>query len=123
MFRDIHRDLPGTLAQLDAELERVLVGYLDAAGIRYEWGETNGRRTDTVSPSARLPEPLSAGLTVALGAAHALGEIESLPRSRSIGCVPTDLAMMWTGSAMYRRGVRLASYPRRPVLTLDCRFR
>lgn len=78
VFRNIQRELPATLDELDAELERVLIGYLDAKGNLYERGETRGRRTITVLPSARLPESLSAGLTVALGAAHDLEEIESL---------------------------------------------
>lgn len=78
VFRNIQGELPATLAAFDAELERVLVGYLDAEGIPHERGETNGRRTITVLPSSCLPESLSAGLTVALGATHDLDEIESL---------------------------------------------
>jgi predicted nucleic acid-binding Zn-ribbon protein len=78
VFRQIHEELPATLAELDAELERVLVGYFEAADIPYELGETGVRRSISVPASSRLPEPLSSGVAVALGAAHDLEEVESL---------------------------------------------
>ena len=78
VFRQIHEELPATLAEFDAELERVLIGYLDASSIPYDRGEADGRRAITIPPSPTLPDGISAGLTVALGSARDLGEIESL---------------------------------------------
>jgi len=78
VFRRIREELPATLAEFDEELERVLIGYLDAKGTPYERSEKQGRRTITIPASSELPGHLSSGLSVAFGAAHDLEEVESL---------------------------------------------
>ncbi len=78
VLRSIQAELPATLAELDGELERVLSAYLDAAGIAWGVGERDGRRVLHVGASRRLPEAVADGVSVALGAARDISDIESL---------------------------------------------
>ena len=78
VFRRIQSDLPATLAELDGELERVLTAWLDAAGVPWGTAERDGRRVFHIGASRRLPSSAAAGLTVALGTARDLADIESL---------------------------------------------
>ena len=78
VFRRIQFDLPATLAELDGELERVLTTWLDTAGIPWGAAERDGRRVFHIGASRRLPANATAGLTVALGPARDLADIESL---------------------------------------------
>ena len=78
VFRRIQSDLPATLAELDGELERVLTAWLDAAGVPWGAAEGAGRRVFHIGASRRLPASAGAGLTVALGPARDLADIESL---------------------------------------------
>ena len=78
VFRRIQSDLPATLAELDGELERVLTTWLDAAGIPWGAAERDGRRVFHIGASPRLPAGAAGGLTVALGPARDLADIESL---------------------------------------------
>ena len=75
---DVTRDLPATLAALDGELERVLTTWLDAAGIPWGAAERGGRRVFHIGASPRLAGSAAGGLTVALGPARDLADIESL---------------------------------------------
>ena len=78
VFRRIQSDLPATLAELDGELDRVLTTWLDAVGIPWGAAERDGRRVFHIGASRRLPASAAAGLTVALGPARDLADIESL---------------------------------------------
>ena len=78
VFRRIQSELPATLAELDEELERVLTAWLDAAGVPWGAAESAGRRVFHIGASRRLPASAAAGLTVALGPARDLADIESL---------------------------------------------
>ena len=78
VFRRIQSYLPATLAELDGELDRVLTTWLDAAGIPWGAAERDGRRVFHIGASRRLPASAAAGLTVALGPARDLADIESL---------------------------------------------
>ena len=78
VFRNIESELPVTLAQLDAELERLVTSYLDARGVPWGTAERKGRRVIHVEASRSLPEPLAGGVSVALGPARELGDTESL---------------------------------------------
>ena len=78
VFCRIQSDLPATLAELDEELERVLTAYLNAAGVAWGASERNGRRVFHIGASRRLPRHTAAGVTVALGSARDLADIESL---------------------------------------------
>ena len=55
VFRRIRTDLTAELATLDAELERMLTAYLDAAGVPWGADERDGRRVVHIGASARLP--------------------------------------------------------------------
>jgi len=78
VFREIRDALPETLAELDRDLERVLLGYLDARQVPYASGEVEGRRSITIAASGRLPSALAQGQRVALGRAHELTDAEPL---------------------------------------------
>ena len=67
VFRRIEGDLPDALATLDAELQRVLCGYLDTAGAPWDTGERDGLRLLHIGASPHLPPAFSNGATVALG--------------------------------------------------------
>ena len=78
VFRQIADELPATLAELDADLERVVLGYLQAHGVPHTMTQHVSRKRLKIPASPRLPEPLSAGLTVAMGRAEGLQDGESL---------------------------------------------
>ena len=78
VFRQIADELPATLAELDADLERVALGYLQAHGVPHTMTQHVSRKRLKIPASPRLPEPLSAGLTVAMGRAEGLQDGESL---------------------------------------------
>ena len=100
-FRRIQSDLPKTLAELDAELERVLTNYLDAAGIAWGTSERRGRRVVHVGASRLLPESIAGGITVALGGAHDISDIESLHMAHPLIEAAVDEARR-TGSGSFR---------------------
>lgn len=76
VFRRIRDELPDSLAELDADLERVVSGYLDAAGVPWGQSERDGARLLHVGSSARLPESIRDGVSVAVG--RAAGTTDSL---------------------------------------------
>ena len=67
VFRRIEGDLPHALATLDAELQRVLCGYLDTVGAPWGTDERDGLQLLHIGNSPRLPTPFSRGASVALG--------------------------------------------------------
>ena len=67
VFRRIEGDLPDALATLDAELQRVLCGYLDTADAAWDMGDRDGLQLLHIGASPRLPTPFSKGATVAFG--------------------------------------------------------
>ena len=67
VFRRIRTDLTAELATFDAELERMLTAYLDAAGVPWGADERDGRRVVHIGASARLPAALAGGVSVAVG--------------------------------------------------------
>ncbi|MXY51119.1 MAG: DEAD/DEAH box helicase [Gammaproteobacteria bacterium] len=73
VFRDIQDELPEALATFDAELERVLTAYLDAAGLAWRVDERGNRRLH-IGASRRLPGRFAEGASVALGGSSANGE-------------------------------------------------
>ncbi len=78
VFRQIADELPATLAELDADLERVVLGYLRAHGVSHTVTKHVSRKRLKIPASELLPEPLSAGLTVTLGRTEGLQDGESL---------------------------------------------
>ena len=60
-------ELPGVLAALDSDLERVAVAYLEMLGAEYRVRANGGSRLLEVSAHHRLPDGLSSGLIVAMG--------------------------------------------------------
>ena len=78
VFRQIADELPATLAELDADLERVVIGYLQAHGVPYTVTQHVSRKRLKIPASPLLPEPLSAGLMVAMGRTEGLRDGESL---------------------------------------------
>ncbi len=67
VFRRIRTDLTAELATFDAELERMLTAYLDAAGVPWSADARDGRRVVHIGASARLPAALAGGVSVAVG--------------------------------------------------------
>ena len=57
VFQRIRTDLMAELATFDAELERMLTAYLDAAEVPWSADERDGRRVVHIGASARLPAP------------------------------------------------------------------
>ena len=78
VFQRITSDVPKALAALDGDLERVLTGYLDAAGVPWGDGLHDGRRVLHITSHQALPGPFRSGVSVALGAARELAEVDSL---------------------------------------------
>ena len=77
-FRRIADELPVTLAQLDADLERVVTDFLRANEIDFAVDSHAGRRLLRVPASDRLPGALAQGLAVAAGHAGALDGVDAL---------------------------------------------
>ena len=84
VFREIHESLPGTLAEFDGELERVLTAYLDAAGIPFGLDESVAGRLLEIPPSPNLPDDLAGGLSIAIGSAPTGDEIDSIHGSHPL---------------------------------------
>ena len=78
VFRRIQGDLPNALASLDAELQRVLGGYLDALGVPSGADQRNGLRLLHIGASQQLPAPFSRGTSVALGGAPRSASMDTL---------------------------------------------
>ena len=78
VFCRIAEELPATLAELDADLERVVIAYLRANDVPHKVTRQVSRKTLRIPATARLPGPLSDGLTVAIGHAKRLEDGESL---------------------------------------------
>ena len=68
VFRRLQSELPGGLARLDAELDRVVAGYLLACDIPHRRVAQDGHVHFEVGPSERLPEGWQEGASVAVGA-------------------------------------------------------
>ncbi|HJL29713.1 MAG TPA: SNF2-related protein, partial [Polyangiaceae bacterium LLY-WYZ-15_(1-7)] len=72
VFERIREALPAELAAFDAQLERLLVAYLEALGVGFEVEREEAeagqvRRRFALGASAALPEGLEAGLEVSVG--------------------------------------------------------
>ena len=78
VFRQLSDTMPARLAEYDRELERVLVGYLRANGIKFKVQKRKGERLLDIPSSDALPQALADGLKVAIGAVTAADEIESV---------------------------------------------
>ena len=78
VFCQIAEELPTVLTELDADLERVVIGYLQANGVPHKVTRQVSRKTLKIPATPRLPGPLSEGLTVAIGYAKRLEDGESL---------------------------------------------
>jgi len=78
VFRRIQEELPETLAELDAELERVAVAYLDSLAVEHTVEVVGDRRVLRVPPSRGLPEELADGFAAWVGHASDVEEGESL---------------------------------------------
>ena len=78
VFGQIAEELPTILAELDADLERVVIAYLRANEVPHTLTRQVSRKTLRIPPTPQLPAPLSEGLTVAIGQAKRLEDGESL---------------------------------------------
>ncbi len=67
VFRKRKEELPDALRDLDADLQRVVEGYLRAMGIPLRETPEKGGVLLHAGPSELLPEPLRGGVTAALG--------------------------------------------------------
>jgi adenine-specific DNA-methyltransferase len=69
VFRRIQQELPGELAEFDSHVERVVIDFLESAGIPFEIARRDGAAELTVGPSSLLPEALRAGTVCTIGGA------------------------------------------------------
>ncbi len=121
VFGRIKSELTPALAELDAHLEGVLTAYLDAAGVAWGRAERAGRRILHVSASRRLPASVADGVSLVLGAANGMPDVEQLhlghplivaavDEARAAGCgtfrVRFDLAADAPVALRERRGAR-----------------
>lgn len=67
VFRKYEHELPGELAGLDADLERMVVGFLKAIGVAYERSEMPGRVVLHIHPGPQLPADYRDGGDVIIG--------------------------------------------------------
>jgi SNF2-related domain/Helicase conserved C-terminal domain len=67
VFRGYREDVPGALADLDRDLESLVIGYLDALAIPYQLETVAEEELLVVGASLLLPDPLRDGITAALG--------------------------------------------------------
>ncbi len=67
VFRRIRTGLTEELATFDAELQRTLTAYLDAADVPWSADERDERQVVHIGASARLPATLAGGVSVAVG--------------------------------------------------------
>jgi hypothetical protein len=72
VFRKYEHELPGELAGLDADIERMVTGYLSAIGVPFERFQMPGRVTLRIAPAAQLPEDYREGGDVVIGDARDL---------------------------------------------------
>ncbi|MBL4844455.1 MAG: hypothetical protein JKY65_02920 [Planctomycetes bacterium] len=77
-FQQIQDELPKSLAALDLELDRILVGYLDAIGAPYERRSDKGRVQFVIDPCPRLPAVLVGGTEIVIGHARDLEDVDPL---------------------------------------------
>lgn len=69
VFRHLRNTLPESLARFDAELDRLVTGFLDSQGVDYERTAEKGRIHFRFGPSSSLPEGLQEGGVVTVGKA------------------------------------------------------
>jgi adenine-specific DNA-methyltransferase len=67
VFRRIQEELPHELAEFDRHIERVVLGYLEAADIPHTIERRDGITILTVSASSRLPDGIHDGTTCLIG--------------------------------------------------------
>jgi hypothetical protein len=67
VFRRIQLELPRELAEFDTHVERVVVDFLEAAGIPFQITRRPGAAELTVGASPRLPEPMREGTACLIG--------------------------------------------------------
>ena len=73
VFRDIQDQLPEALKAFDAELERVLIAYLDAASVPWQVDE-RGKRRLHIGASRQLPSGHAGGVSVSLDGTASAGD-------------------------------------------------
>ncbi|MCY3819702.1 MAG: SNF2-related protein [Gammaproteobacteria bacterium] len=73
VFRRIRTDLRAELATFDAELERMLTAYLDAAEVPWSADKRDERRVVHIGASARLPAAVAGGVSVSVGGSAGKG--------------------------------------------------
>ncbi len=78
VFTKLRTELPQGLARLDDELDRVISGYLDAAGILHSRVRTDDVIRFDILPSMQLPEGWQQGACVAIGNAKGLTDADIL---------------------------------------------
>jgi hypothetical protein len=74
VFRRLRDELPEGLARLDAELDQLVAGYLQACRIPHRRVAEDGHVRFEMEPSDRLPEGWHEGASVSVGAAQDAGD-------------------------------------------------
>ena len=100
VFQRIEGDMPEALATLDADLERVVTGFLDGSEIPWGEGERDGRRMLHIGAHPALPAPFQGGASVALGKSRRLDDVDSLHLAHPL--VQAAVAEARTNGGSYR---------------------
>ncbi len=112
-FRERKDELPQALAELDRDLLRTVLGYLEARSIPYTEEVAAGGQLLHVAASSALPEGLRAGVTAAIGA---FGEHRALCLTHPLVIAAVDEARAATSAGTGTRRVCLR-LPPPPVCT------
>jgi hypothetical protein len=78
VFHRLQAELPASLARLDAEIDRLITGFLLALGVQYRRFSIDGTIRFEISPSERLPDDWRAGGNAVIGEARNLEDAEPL---------------------------------------------
>jgi hypothetical protein len=76
VFRQIKSELPTALAELDRDLERVLIAYLDAKGVPWGTADRQGTPVIHIGASPALPASLRDGVSIIVGHAKGLADVD-----------------------------------------------
>jgi hypothetical protein len=113
-FRHIAAELPAHLRDLDRDLERLVLGYLDGEGIRYRRSEGSMGVDIRVEAAPRLPEGYRNGFALHVGGAQGLEGGEVLHVAHPLVSLAVEAARAGTSEVFrVRVGLDGAAAPRR----------
>src|SRR3954471_11170467 len=99
VFKRLREDLPAGLAQLDQDISDLVEGYLRSHGIRYTWGEADGRVVFDVASAAEMPAPIGDVRRFATGDARGLANAQPLNLLHPLVKAAIADARAWSGGS------------------------